>query len=220
MQERKVFPGELALLLGLVCNSLGVSIMVKSGFGISSISSVPYVLSRIWQGLSFGVWNYLFQSALIAVLMLLVRRFKAGYVLSFFLAVCFGYMIDFFDCITAGLPTGATWHTFYFLVSFCLLAVGICLLFKCGVPILPIDTFTRDITAHFHIPYPVVKTLFDLVCLAVTCALSLLLLQRIVGVGVGTVLCAFVTGKCVSLVGRFLDQRFVFVPLIKKLGEV
>ena len=105
-------------------------------------------------------------------------------------------------------------------MSFCLLAVGICLLFKCGVPILPIDTFTRDITAHFHIPYQVVKTLFDLLCLAVTCVLSLLFLHRIVGVGAGTVLCAFVTGKCVSLVGTILDQRFVFVPLIKKLGEV
>ena len=170
MQKRKIFPGELALLLGLVCNSLGVSIMVKSGFGISSISSVPYAFSRIWQGLSFGVWNYVFQSALIAVLMLLVRRFKVGYVLSFFLAVCFGYMIDFFDCITAGLPAGAIWQTLYFLVSFCLL--------------------------------------------------SLLFLHRIVGVGAGTVLCAFVTGKCVSLVGTILDQRFVFVPLIKKLGEV
>ena len=45
MRDKKVFLGEIALILGLICNSLASTLMVKSGFGISAISSVPYTIS-------------------------------------------------------------------------------------------------------------------------------------------------------------------------------
>ena len=46
MTKQQILPGELALALVLIINSFGVELMTKSGFGISSISSVPYVIHK------------------------------------------------------------------------------------------------------------------------------------------------------------------------------
>ena len=49
--------GEIALLIVLLINSLGVDLMSKSEFGISTISSVPLIFSTAFPVFSFGTWN-------------------------------------------------------------------------------------------------------------------------------------------------------------------
>ena len=71
--------GEVALLIVLLINSLGVDLMSKSGFGISTISSVPLVFNIAFPVFSFGTWNYIFQTLLVITLMILKRSFCPGY---------------------------------------------------------------------------------------------------------------------------------------------
>lgn len=85
MKEKKLFVGELALFMGLIINSFANTLMVKSGFGISSISSVPYTLSLVFDNITYGSWNYIFQCVLILILVLITKKFKVGYIVSFFL---------------------------------------------------------------------------------------------------------------------------------------
>lgn len=75
--------GETALLLVLLINSLAVDLMSKSGFGISTISSVPLIFSTAFPFLTFGTWNYIFQTLLVITLMILKRSFCPGYLFSF-----------------------------------------------------------------------------------------------------------------------------------------
>lgn len=49
-----VLRGELALLVVVIINSLGVVLMLHSGSGISAISSVPYAFSKVFPALSLG----------------------------------------------------------------------------------------------------------------------------------------------------------------------
>lgn len=54
-QENKKLPvlqGELALLVVVLINSLGVVLMLYSGSGISAISSVPYAFSEVFNKIS------------------------------------------------------------------------------------------------------------------------------------------------------------------------
>lgn len=56
-QQTSTFPvlrGELALLVVVIINSLGVVLMLHSGSGISAISSVPYAFSKVFPALSLG----------------------------------------------------------------------------------------------------------------------------------------------------------------------
>ena len=76
MNTKKIhLAGEAALIIVLLINSLGVDLMSKSGFGISTISSVPLVFNIAFPVLSFGTWNYIFQTLLVITLMILKRSF-------------------------------------------------------------------------------------------------------------------------------------------------
>ncbi|MGL5695017.1 MAG: DUF6198 family protein [Peptostreptococcaceae bacterium] len=215
MKEKRLFSGELALILGLVFNSFSNTLMVKSGMGISAISSVPYSLSLIFDKVTLGTWNYIFQGTLIVILLLITKKFKIEYITCFFLGVIFGNMMDFFDVmIIQKLPVNMFLSVLYFLVSFILVSVGISFLLKCTMPVLPIDTFTRDLTEYLDVPYQKVKTIFDLSCLGTTIILTLLFLKGFKGIGVGTVVCAIITGKVVSRINKFMDEKFYFKPTI------
>ena len=72
-EERQlpILRGELALLIVILINSLGVVLMLMSGSGISAISSVPYAFSLVLPRLTLGTWTYVFQGILILSLMIL-----------------------------------------------------------------------------------------------------------------------------------------------------
>ena len=96
--------GEVALLIVLLINSLGVDLMSKSGFGISTISSVPLVFNIAFPVFSFGTWNYIFQTLLVITLMILKRSFCPGYLFSFVVGIGFGKMIDVHNAWLLALP--------------------------------------------------------------------------------------------------------------------
>lgn len=88
MNTRKFhLPGEAALLIVLQINPLAIDLMSKSVFGISTISSVPLILSTAFPVFSFGTWNYIFQTLLVITLMVLKRSFCPGYLFSFVVGI-------------------------------------------------------------------------------------------------------------------------------------
>ena len=88
MNTRKFhLPGEAALLIVLPINPLAIDLMSKSVFGISTISSVPLILSTAFPVFSFGTWNYIFQTLLVITLMVLKRSFCPGYLFSFVVGI-------------------------------------------------------------------------------------------------------------------------------------
>lgn len=98
-QENKklsVLRGELALLVVILINSLGVVLMLYSGSGISAISSVPYAFSEVFTKISLGTWTYIFQGLLVLSLMIMRRKFVAPYLLVLLLDLhsvrCLMYM--------------------------------------------------------------------------------------------------------------------------------
>lgn len=217
--RRPIFRGELALCIIAVLNSFAVYLMLYSGAGISAISSVPYIISEIFPVLSLGTWTYLYQTSLVAALMILRRRFVPSYLLAFVVGFAFGEMMDVHALWIDRLPLTPLLRVVYFLISFAALTLGIALSNHCKLPIIPTDLFPRELAVILQKPYKTVKTAFDLICLAVTVLLSLLFLGEIRGIGIGTVFCAFVMGRCISRAGNWLTRRFIFVSFLSPLPE-
>lgn len=211
--QKKTFSCELAMALGILINSFSLSLLVKSSFGISTLSSVPLAMSEVFPGLSFGTWNTLIQVLTMLVLILLTRNFRLGYLLSFVIAQVFGLFIDCFDNMIAPWPTSFGWCVLYFLVGFFAMAFGASLFLNCRLPVLPFDTFVREMTQHYSLPVKVVKTTLDLVYVGITLLLSLLVLHRLVGIGVGTILGALFTGLLTSRICDWLTAHYVFKPV-------
>lgn len=213
--NRKSFSCEFALCLVMVFNPLSICLMTKSGFGISTISSVPFVLQMIFPAMTLGTWNFLFQTLLVVALMILRRSFCPEYLFSFVIGSIFGKMVDVHTAWVSLLPESPMLRVVYFLTGFLIMCVGICLANNCKLPVTPTDIFPRDLGTFANLPYNKIKTTFDLICLSTTLILSIFVLRGFFGIGFGTIFCAFVTGKVISLVQKFLDRHVVFVRVIE-----
>ena len=156
-KEKYVVRGELALLIVVIINSLGVVLMLHSGSGISAISSVPYAFAKVLPFLTLGTWTYLFQGALILSLMILRKKFVPYYLLSFVVGFAFGKMIDVHELWIEMLPTPLWCRVLYFVLSYLILCFGIALSNHCKMPIVPTDLFPRETAEILKVPYSRVK---------------------------------------------------------------
>ena len=197
--NKAVLRGELALMLVVVINSLGVLLMLHSGSGISAISSVPYAFNLVLPKLSLGTWTYIFQGLLICALMIMRRKFVPAYLFSWI----------------NQLPLNIPLRIFYFVLSYLILCFGIALSNRCKLPIIPTDLFPRELMDITKQPYSRVKISYDVTCLAITTCMTFFFLGHISGLGIGTVLAAFTMGKGVALVGELIDKKACFVSFLE-----
>lgn len=204
-----------ALLFIIVVYSFSVAIMSRSGFGMSSIAAVPFLLSKVFTLFKFGTWNFLVQAILVLSLIILGRKMKMEYLFSFILAFAFSKMIDVHELWLALLPDTIPFRIAYFLIGFFVMALGIYVSNNSDVPIMPTDLFPRDVTALFSLSFAKVKTIYDITFLIIALFLSLGYLHQLLGIGIGTVICAAFTGKTVDIIQTFLSKRIIFCRTYK-----
>ena len=214
-----VIRGELALLLVVVINSLGVVLMLYSGSGISAISSVPYAFSDVFNKISLGTWTYIFQGLLVLSLMIMRKKFVAPYLFSFVVGFAFSEMLDVHELWLNILPTGLPERAVYFIVSYLILSFGIALSNRCGLPIIPTDLFPRELADITKVKYSKIKIGFDVTCLAVTALMIGIFLGHLDGLGIGTIMAAFTMGKAVGMMGNWMDRHVKFVSFMTEKAE-
>lgn len=212
--EKTVMRGELALLMVVVLNSLGVLLMLHSGSGISAISSVPYAFRKVMPWLTLGTWTYIFQGLLVCTLMLMRKKFVPTYLFSFVVGFVFGELMDLHELWITRLPVNLPLRVLYFVLSYLILCFGIALSNRCKLPIVPTDLFPREVSDITKVPYSRIKIGFDVTCLMVTALLTFFGLGRIEGLGIGTVASCFTMGKGIVLMGKLLDKKFAFVSVL------
>ena len=209
-----VVRGEAALAVIIVINSLGVLLMLRSGSGISAISSVPYAFSLVLPFFTLGTWTYLFQGALILSLMVLRKKLVIPYLFSFVVGFFFGKMLDLHQLWTDRLPVNLPLRVAYFALSYLLICFGIALSNRCKMPIIPTDLFPRELAAITGWPYARIKVSFDLICLGTTAVMTLFFLGRLDGLGIGTVLAAATMGKAIAWIGSRMDRYVTFTSVL------
>lgn len=213
-RELPVIRGELALLVVVLINSLGVVLMLHSGSGISAISSVPYAFSEVFTRLSLGTWTYIFQGALVLSLMIMRKKFVPAYLFSFVVGFAFSEMLNVHKVWVDTLPASMGERILYFVISYILLCIGIALSNRCGLPIIPTDLFPRELADITRVRYSRIKVSFDVICLAVTAVMTIFLLGHLDGLGIGTIMAAFTMGKVIGWIGEWMDRYVRFVSVM------
>lgn len=198
MNTRTMIPAELALGAGIILDAAGVALITKSNFGITAISALPYTLSQVFPTLTYGTWYYIFQISLMAILCLITKRFKKDYIIAFIVGFLFSFALDIISFLIEPWPELLLLRGGYFIAGTLLLMVGVGFLINSGLPIMPQDLFTRDLSTFKDIPYKRFKTAFDLSCVIVSLSISLLLTGHIYGIGICTLLSACINGYGIS----------------------
>ena len=218
-QKKTVIRGEAALAVAVVINSLGVLLMLHSGSGISAISSVPYAFQLVLPKLTLGTWTYLFQAFLIAVLMILRKKFVPSYLFSFVVGFVFGEFMDLHELWITKLPLNIPLRILYFVLSYVIICFGIALSNRCKLPIIPTDLFPRELSDITGAPYAKIKIGFDVTCFAITTCRTFFFLGHIYGLGIGTIVAAFTMGKGIAIIGNWMDKKVTFVSVLQPERE-
>ena len=216
-KEKPVIYAEILFICGLILISLAITLMVQAELGISVASSVPYVISLRFSTLTFGTWSYMVQGFLVLLLILIVRRIRWAYLLSFLVSVAFGVLVDIFSLLTADW-SGGSWmqRGILFAGGLILLSLGIALFVASRLPLLPYDLFVKELAIHKNISFRRCKTLFDLSCLLTSSLFLLFFIHRLTGLGIGSLLSALLNGTLAGFWLGLFERNLTIRSVLQK----
>lgn len=214
---KRVFPKELAYVLGLVILPLGVTFMEASDFGLSMVVAPAYLLhlklSEIWPFFSFGMAEYTLQAVLLVLMGLVLRRFRWQYLLSFVTAVLYGFVLDGWMLLLAPFaPEGMGIRIPFFLLGMGLCSLGVALFFRTYLPPEAYELFVKELAGRAGMPPHRFKLWYDCASCALAVAMSFAFFGfgHFEGVKLGTLFCALVNGPLIGAIGRLLEKRWEF----------
>jgi len=209
---------EAAWLLGIILCALGVCLCTKANFGLSMIAAPAYVvfrkLSIFLPFLTQGMTEYLWQALLLVVTCFIVRRFRLRYIFAFLTAVLFGVALDGWLWVFGG---GDPFQSLVArIISFAagalVTSLSIAFFFRTCLPLQVYELTVAEIADRYNLSVDRVKLFNDLIFLALSLGLTLLLHGDFVGVGIGTVIVTFINAPLISFFGKILDKFFEFSP--------
>lgn len=215
----KQLSSEMLFVIAMITNSFTLVLMVKSSFGVSTLSSVPLVFSNVFTSLSLGTWTILIQVLYIVLMVMYTRTLKYGYLGSFVVSIVFGVLVDAFTVLTTQWSTEVLFRILYFTVGIIGMGIGAAFFVLCNLPILPFDLIVRELSNYTKRSVKVVKRSLDVVSVIISISLSLLALGQIVGVGIGTIISIFLMGEIIQKVISFINGEYDVIPKTK-IGKV
>ncbi len=215
--KKPVFYTEAAFFIGLWLLAWGTALTVWGDFGISMVVAPAYILhlalSGIWGWFSFGVGEYVLQAMILLLMMLLLRKVKLTYFLSFLSAILYGLLLDggmaLFGAVLPAVPQ--IWQRVAVYVAGDLaVCAGVALMFKTYLPPEAYEMFVKEIATRAGIKIHVFKTLYDCGSLLIAVVMSFALLGELQGVGLATVICAFANGSLIKWCNILLERLWEF----------
>ena len=185
-------------LIGLFVLALGVSFSINSNLGVTPVSSLPYVISRI-SGISMGLCVTLVYSGFVLVqIIILGKDFKLIDLGQVIFAGVFGYFVSFAQWILGDFTIPTYIGSLAMLaISIILVAIGVSLYMAADLLNMPMEGMVSAVNQKVikKLSFGDVKVIMDTIVVASSLILSLIFLREVQGVREGTVLSALLVGK-------------------------
>lgn len=192
--------------IGMLVLTCGITLNTKTLLGVSPIISVPNSLSVLF-GWELGWVVTLFYLLCVAVqLPIKGRRFGILDVLQFPVSFLSGWLVGWYSK-NLSFPN-PSWLLRLALLALAILltGIGVCMMVNMELAPNPADGLVDSISRRSGKSMGLCKNLFDLACVVVTAAVSLILDGTIIGIGLGTLATVLLTGRVIALVNRFLRE--------------
>ena len=191
---------------GLFVMSLGVRLSIKSGLGVTPISSIPYSLT-LASGVNIGITTVIFNALLVFLqIPILKKRFNPKRLLQLINAFMFGYFTDLSLWILSPMPDLPLDVNFTLLiVSMFLIAIGILIYMPANIAPLPGEGVVEAVSLAYDKRFSKVKVCFDTSMVVLSLIICGLFTSDIFGsVNVGTILAAIFIG----IIIRYLTELY------------
>ena len=193
-------------IIGLLVNSIGVSLITKAELGTSPISSIPYVLSLNYP-LTLGTFTVSFSLLLMALQLLILKRdFKLEHVLQIPVSFLFGVFIDLSMMMLSFVHSEFYFiKDVYLLISCIILGIGVYMEMLADVVMLPGESFVRAVVYRWKTEFGLTKVVFDVSMTVMAGILSFLFSGKLLGVREGTIVAAILVGFIARLIAKKLS---------------
>lgn len=217
---------EAAWLCGVLFCAFGVALCTKANFGLSMIAAPAYIIHKFMETFlpwyTQGTSEYIWQAILLVIMCIIVKRFKAKYLLTFACAVIFGLAVD--GCLFL-LGGGAPYESIAVrIIAFAfgevITAIAIACYFRTSLPLCVYELVVSEISKRYNIEVGKVKQANDIIMFALSIALALLLNRSFTGIGIGTVVITLVNAPLIGFFGKVLDKLCDFSPRFPKFVEL
>ena len=197
--------------LGLLILAFGIALAVNCKLGVSPVSSLPYVVSLIFN-VSLGTCTTIVYATYVLLQMVLLRKFQPALLLQLVFSTIFGWFVDGAKYVLGDfcLPT-------YFgqlaMLAASIVLIGFSLVLYIDVKLapMPAEGLVGCLADKLGRPFSQMKTAFDCTSVLVAAVLSLVFLGGLVGIREGTVLTALLVGKVMGVLRKFAG------PVIRKV---
>lgn len=215
--KKKTFYTELAYVFGMLTLPFGAALMTVADFGLSMIVAPAYLLHcKLHQSygfFSFGMAEYTFQAVLLGVMVVVIRKFRATYLLSFLTAFLYGLLLDAYLALLGNIQWDETYmRVGAYLIGLMFTVIGVALFFRTYISPEVYELLVKEVSSKFGIPLSVFKTFYDCGSLILSVVLSFAFFGfgHFEGIGWGTLFCALVNGRLISLADKLLGKVFEF----------
>lgn len=213
-------------VLGLLLLAVGLTLNTKTDLGTSSIISVPYVISQIWD-LNFGNTTYAAYSVFVVIQVIIIFLTAKNYdkkqqrirvmqaVLQLPFSLAFTWVMNLVSVTVPVLQEGfpdSFLGSFAGRLSVLLLAVtlagvGSALSLNMRLVPNPGDGIVRGLAEFTGKSVGFTKNCFDLTCCCISLITGFVFTGGIVGIGLGTLVAALGTGRVVALANRLFSDK-------------
>ncbi|MDE6340171.1 MAG: hypothetical protein K2K97_10365 [Muribaculaceae bacterium] len=202
----------LLLLISLFIMTLGVAVCVRSNFGSSVISSIPFVMALAGESakaprFTIGEYTYIMNIVLVfGQFLILRRRFEPIQLLQLIIGFVFGFLLDVNMALTSFLECNTLFAQIGAQVAGCIiLGIGIAFEIRCGSITMPGEGFPAAICKYSGMPFPKAKIIVDISLVVIAVVLGFVYFHGWLWnvIGPGTLFAMFFVGVVV----KFLHNR-------------
>ncbi len=195
------------LLISLFIMTLGVAICVRSNFGSSVISSIPFVMTLAGEAemapkLTIGEYTYIMNIVLVfGQFLILRRRFEPIQLLQLIIGFVFGFLLDVNMALTSFLECNTLFPQLGAQVAGCIiLGIGIAFEIRCGSITMPGEGFPAAICKANGMPFPKAKIIVDISLVTIAVILGFVYFHGWLWnvIGPGTLFAMFFVGVVVK----------------------
>ena len=203
-------------IIGIYILTLGVSLAIRAGIGISPQSSLTRTMTLVYPPLSQGTYNFILELfMLLLTYLVLPRAFTLKNFASLLPAFVLAAFLDLNLMLTKSIGFDAYSMKFGTLVfADALLALGLFLMIRANLVLMPIDMFVNTIFKRAGWKWGNIKTTFDCTLLLISAAIGLAFLGEPKFIREGTILNAILIGQYIKL-SFFLYKKFELVRMAR-----
>jgi uncharacterized membrane protein YczE len=194
---------------GIYVLTMGVSLAIRAGIGISPQSSLTRTMTLVFPSVSQGTFNFILELLMLLLTYLVMPKdFKLRNFLALIPALILATFLDLNLMLTEWITLDAYPARFALLVfADATLAFGLFLMIRANLVLMPVDMFVNTIFKKTGRKWGNIKTAFDCTLLVTSAAIGLIFLGAPHFIREGTIINGILVGQYIKLY-FFLFKKF------------